>query len=119
MFFKEDITEKEIEVLARVLTGVIRNEVLEDLHADEGGNYIPQEIMGETKDKIRNSLYNHFTAMNKVKDSKPFLDAWDKMIDNLHENNREVYPIKLDEKKVAFRSAIYAVDMESLEKLGL
>ena len=114
MFFKEDITEKEIEVLARVLTEIIRNEVLEKLHADEGGNYIPQKIMGETKDKIRNSLYTHFTAMNKVKDVEPFLDAIDAAW-----GHTEPWPIELNERHVSMFAAIYASDMASLHKLGL
>ena len=114
MFFKEDITEKEIEILARTLTEVIRNEVLEELHANKGGSYIPQEIMGETKDKIRNSLYTHFTAMNKVKDSKPFLDAVDAAY-----GHTELWPIELNESRVSMFTTIYAADMVSLNKMGL
>ena len=118
MFFKEDITKKEIEILARVLEGVIRNEVLEDIHADEGGGYIPDEIMGEIKDKIRNSLYNHLTAFKNVEDGEPYLDSWDIIINRLHENDRELYPIEPDEWRIAFYSALYARDLEKMGEIS-
>ena len=117
MFFRKDITNEEIEIMARVLTEVIRNEVLEDLHADEGGNYIPQKIMGETKDKIRNSLYNHLTAMNNVEDSKAHMNIWALIFDNWAENGQVAYPIESDEKTIAFYSAIYAGDAKRLSEL--
>ena len=118
MFFKEDITEKEIEILARTLEGVIRDEVLEDIHADEGGGYIPDEIMGEIKDKIRNSLYNHLTAFKNVEDGEPYLAGWDIMINHLDENDRKLYPIEPDEWRIAFFSAFYARDMEKVGEIS-
>ena len=70
MFFKENMTAKEIEILANMLTGRLRNAVLEDIHAERSklswsGEYIPQEVMGPLQDAIRNSLYEMIFVLSQ------------------------------------------------------
>ena len=116
MFLKKDITEKEIEILANVLTDVIRNEVLEDIHAGEGGGYIPDEIMGEVKDKIRNSLYNHLIAMNNVEGGN-YVELRLIIDGHLEERGLSQYPVeRWDEKLITSMTRLYAGDEEFFER---
>jgi hypothetical protein len=129
MFLKKDITEKEIEILARTLTGVIRAEVLEDIHANEGGGYIPDEIMGETQDKIRNSLYNHLIAMNNVEGGN-YVERQLILVGHLEERERQLllvghleegelllYPVeRWDEKLITSMTRFYAGDAKFFER---
>ena len=118
MFFKENMTEEEVELLSHLLTRRLRNVVLEDIHADQSkvswseGGYIPQEVMGPLQDAIRNCLYEMIHVFSQNPETKIGIEMIAKHIE---ERGGFRYPIEADERSMEVLRRTYSC--ESLRDL--